>query len=414
MVGNFPVGSYVRCIALSRDKSSLLVGCQDGDAMVMDVITGQIRHVCKGHTGTVRCIIAGSGNEIITCSADMSIKRWTSEGVCVRTYLEHSDDVNSLLFSEKRNCIYSAGYEPFIRALDYDSGVEVAKMLVHERCVTSISWVKGEETFVYGSGDNSIRLWDATGMTLIKVIGSHKSYVNSVAASHDGRYVVSGGWDNKVNIWDVETSQLVRSFSPHNDWVTKVSLSPDGAFLGSGCRFDMFQIHKIDPALSMVINEGILSTSTHARKNVRLFSDSIIRESDTLRIVATITSLTTCRMISDSTFKLESNNNNNNNNTSNKKKGKIGSNKEALELTAPSPSSAHLWVEAICAMRHNLSLGDDDNPQASQIIPRYRFDTLQLIWFHTGPFGLRVPKTVIELIGSYLLGNGGGVFQFFD
>ena len=157
IVRNFPVGSFVRCIALSTDQASLLVGCDDGDARVVDIITGQIRHVCKGHTRVVRCIIAGAGNEIITCSKDKSIIRWTSEGVCVRTYLGHSNEVYSVLFSAKKNRIYSGSHDMSIRAWDYDSGVEVAMMLGHGDVVRSLAWVQGEKTFVSGSRDMSVR-----------------------------------------------------------------------------------------------------------------------------------------------------------------------------------------------------------------------------------------------------------------
>jgi WD40 repeat protein len=293
IVGNFRVGSYVRCIALSRDKASLLVGCDDGTARVLDIITGQIRHLCRGHSMRIECIIAGSGDEIITCSLDKSIKRWTSKGFCVRTYIGHSRVVFSVIFSAKRNRIYSASDDHSIRAWDYDSGVEVAKMLGYKEAVVSLAWVQGEETFVSGSHDNSVRLWDATGMVLIKVIGTHADYVRSVAASPDGRYIVSGGWDNKVNIWDVETSQLVHSLAHHGNGVDIAAISSNGAFLGSSDYDNIFLIHKIDPPLSTCIS-----------KNKRI--------------------------------KIES--------------------EEALELTASTASSAQLWVEAISAVIHNLLL----------------------------------------------------------
>jgi WD40 repeat protein len=249
-VKNFPVGSFVRCIALSRDKASLLVGCHNGDVRVLDITTGQIRHVCKGHTRAVSCIIAGSGDEIITCSWDNSIKRWSSEGVCLKTYTGHSRDVNSILFSAKKNRIYSGSNDKSIRVWDYDSGVEIETMTGHDDGVTSLAWVQGEETFVSASDDKSIRLWDATRMVLLRVVGSHADVVMSVAVSSDGRFIVSGGYDAKVNIWDVETSQLIDSLLYHNNHVFKVTISPDGGFLGSGDYIGMFHIHKIDPPFS--------------------------------------------------------------------------------------------------------------------------------------------------------------------
>ena len=94
----------------------------------------------------------------------------------------------------------------------------------------------------------------------------------------------------------------------------------------------MCYIHKIDPSFSMIIHEGILSTSTQANKNFRLFSDGIIRDSDTLTIIATITSSSTCTMLSDSTFTLVSNDTNNNNN---KEKAIDNDDDKTLEFTAP-------------------------------------------------------------------------------
>jgi WD40 repeat protein len=404
-VGNFCAGSYVLCIALSRDKSSLLVGCYDSDARVMDIITGKIRHVCRGHTKAVSCIIAGSGSDVITCSDDMTIKRWTSEGVCVRTYLGHSYYVISILFSAKRNRIYSASYDKSIRAWDYDSGVELATMLGHENWVISLAWVQGEETFVSGSYDNSVRLWDATRMVLIKVIGTHASVVQSVAASPDGRFVVSGGDDNKVNIWDVETSQLVYSLTNNIHDVYQVTISPNGAFLGSGDCDGMFCIQKIDPPFSIIIHKGILSTYTHASKNFSLFSDGIIRDGDTLGIVVTLRESSTCTMLSDSSFTLASNiNTPNNNRRSSREKRKIVREDEALEFTASTTESAQLWVESISAVIHNLRLDPlQQVVSAEKMIERYRYDLLQVIIQFTGPFELRFPKFLRGYIGNYLI-----------
>jgi uncharacterized protein YjiK len=409
-VRNYIFENSISFIALSSDKSSLIVCCfNEYDAKVMDIISGQIRHVCRGHTRPISCIISGSGNEIITCSYDTSIKRWNSEGVCVRTYLGHSWYVYSIIFSAKRNRVFSASGDNSIRAWDYDSGVEVAKMLGHVEAVNSLAWVQGEETFVSASNDKSIRLWDAARMVLLRVIGTHADYVESVAASLDGRYVVSGGCDNKVNIWDVEKSQLVYSLCHHIHWVLKVTISPNGAFLGSGGVDNIFKIHKIDPPFSMIIYEGMLSTSTHASKNFRLFSDGIIRESDTLTIVATITS-STCTMLSDlTTFTLANNNDNNaniNNNLirSNRKKTKIESDEKKLEFTAPTTVSAQFWVEAISSVVHNLKLDPLQRAvSADKMIERYRYDLLQVIIQCTGPFELRFPKLLREYIGNYLI-----------
>src|SRR4051794_27301446 len=64
-----------------------------------------------------------------------------------------------------------------------------------------------------------------------KEIGSHASYVTSVAAF--GSTVVSGGYDGKLIWWDAEAKKPIRSVDAHQKWIRKVRASRDGRFVVS-------------------------------------------------------------------------------------------------------------------------------------------------------------------------------------
>jgi hypothetical protein len=72
---------------------------------------------------------------------------------------------------------------------------------------------------VSGSGDTTLRLWDAAtgqgnGQLLLLPIGpplqGHTNWVVSVAFSPDGRRLVSGSWDTTLRLWDATGATEVR------------------------------------------------------------------------------------------------------------------------------------------------------------------------------------------------------------
>ena len=100
----------------------------------------------------------------------------------------------------------------------------------HMGWITCASFSSDGKRIVSGSGDETIRLWDAeTGELVRPPLEGHQSFVWSVAFSPDGKRIVSGSRDKTIRLWDAETGELVRPpLEGHQSFVSSVAFSPDG------------------------------------------------------------------------------------------------------------------------------------------------------------------------------------------
>ncbi len=68
---------------------------------------------------------------------------------------------------------------------------------------------------------------------LVRRLGGHSFWVNSVSWSPDSKLLASGSSDATVRIWDVSTGNTVTRLTSFNGGVNTVAWSPDGKFLAT-------------------------------------------------------------------------------------------------------------------------------------------------------------------------------------
>ncbi|KAG8711267.1 hypothetical protein FRC08_016095 [Ceratobasidium sp. 394] len=102
--------------------------------------------------------------------------------------------------------------------------------------VLSVAIFPNSRRIVSGSGDGTVRIWDAeTGDPVLEPLKGHTEAVLSVAFSPNGRWIASGSADKTIRIWDAETGEArLDPLHGHTDWVRSVAFSPNSCRVVSG------------------------------------------------------------------------------------------------------------------------------------------------------------------------------------
>jgi WD40 repeat protein len=69
--------------------------------------------------------------------------------------------------------------------------------------VSNVAFSPNSTLAARGSGDKTVRLWDANTGELLRSFIGHNSGVTCVAFTPDGRTLVSGSSDGTVLLWDL-------------------------------------------------------------------------------------------------------------------------------------------------------------------------------------------------------------------
>ncbi|KAJ7205925.1 quinon protein alcohol dehydrogenase-like superfamily [Mycena haematopus] len=150
---------------------------------------------------------------------------------------KHTDSVTSVAFSPDGKQIVSGSGDKTVRVWDAESGEVVAGPFNgHTNRVTSVAFSPDGKRIVSGSYDKTVRVWDAeSGEVVAGPFNGHTNSVTSVAFSPDGKQIVSGSGDKTVRVWDAESGEVVAGpFNGHTNRVTSVAFSPDGKRIVSG------------------------------------------------------------------------------------------------------------------------------------------------------------------------------------
>jgi hypothetical protein len=190
------------------------------------------------------------------------------------------------------------GYFPFL--LSVETGEEKRfEGQGHAAPIESVAFSPDAETFLTGSSDYTIKLWNIKTGREIRTFEGHSKSVAVMAVTPDGRHFASGSDDNTLRLWDLDSEQEISIFQhrrPYEGSFTAIEFSPDGRYIVSSNRrceiilWDVAERREIESVdAGKIVNciafspDGRQVMTAHANGFLKLW------ETESLRPIATMT-----------------------------------------------------------------------------------------------------------------------------
>ncbi|MBD2665925.1 WD-40 repeat protein [Richelia sinica FACHB-800] len=162
-------------------------------------------------------------------------RRWQ----CIKTIKAHRGQVNALAIHPNGKTFISGSDDREVRLWDITNGKWLYTFSGQAAAVLAVAISPDGKQIISGSVDRTISSWQLESKQFHRTFFylnspySHNSFVNGLAYSDDGKIIASASTDHTIRLWKSQTGQVKQNLTGHSEAVLAVVISPDGRVLAS-------------------------------------------------------------------------------------------------------------------------------------------------------------------------------------
>jgi WD40 repeat protein/Tfp pilus assembly protein PilF len=179
----------------------------------------------------------------------------------------HDRTVTSLAFSPDGVYVASGGFNNTIKIWEVSTGREIATLLGHQNGLNSLCFSPDGRHLASGGEDETIKLWELSGRDKFFTLIGHQNEITTIDFSPDSEYLASGDYDRQIKIWNLSTGKVDATLTDFEDAIDTLSFSPDGRQLAAGSfdnKIKAWDVTGERKALTLSIDNEIVSSLSYS------------------------------------------------------------------------------------------------------------------------------------------------------
>ncbi|GJD19102.1 WD-40 repeat protein [Rivularia sp. IAM M-261] len=264
----------VNSIALSLDGKYILSGSSDKTLNLWNLETGTKLFTIFGHTGSINAVaispdgrrcVSGSGISSDLRIREYALKIWDlEERTELHTLYGHNTTIDDVLITPDGRHIISGGgvltselSDYSLKVWDLETGVERFSLAGHTGPIYALAVTPDGRHIISAGGsqmsegcgtssNNILKVWDIQTGTELFTLKGHRSSVNTVVVTPDGKKIISASSDYTIKIWDLENRRELQTLEQDGYRINSLAISPNGQYLMSASASGTIKVLNIE------------------------------------------------------------------------------------------------------------------------------------------------------------------------
>ena len=206
-------------LAITRDKTTMYVGCDDQRVYRCNLKTKEIKQAFQRADDWVRAVaVSPTSNEVAVLSQKGRLSVWDSQ---TESRLREIDagvvGARALAYSPNGKVIAVGSFNATVNMFDASTLQKLAGWSAPGESSTAISFSPDGSLLALGGRDGIVRVWTTFNgkklydLPLTNVDGGKSRRVRAVAFSPDGTRIAAGGDADQIVLWELSSGKQVGS-----------------------------------------------------------------------------------------------------------------------------------------------------------------------------------------------------------
>ena len=226
----------VNAIAFSQDGTNMVSGGSDGKWILWDAISNKVNFQRQEHEDQVTAVaISPDGELLATGSADRTFKIWrTTDATLVGSKSAHERNLTDIGFHPHKPLLATSGQEGLVKIWNLANPQRPSLLHVivgHSDIVHQIFFDGNGEQLVSVSQDKTVRLWDVSSGTPLRIIRNSKTALVAASADSEKKLLAVGEIGGEVSLLAMEKAPGTKNTNGVVITESKLKLADESAEL---------------------------------------------------------------------------------------------------------------------------------------------------------------------------------------